>query len=112
MTSDPSLTDLRPDWVVRRQCPSTTSPALTRRTLRVNHAPTVAPAIGRRMPGRNGRKSRCLLSFAGYLACMSTEESKRRPLDQHDLWSEALWGLGLIGAVLILVTFIAVTFGR
>jgi hypothetical protein len=43
---------------------------------------------------------------------MSSEESKRRPFDQRDLWSEALWGLGLIGAVLILVTFIAVAFGR
>jgi len=62
--------------------------------------------------GEIGRKSRCLRSFAGYLACKSTEESKRRPLDQHDLWSEALWALELIGAVLILVTFIAVTFGR
>jgi len=27
-------------------------------------------------------------------------------------WSKTLWGLGLIGAVLILVTFIAVAFGR
>jgi len=61
--------------------------------------------------GEIGRKSRCLRSFAG-TAPTSTEESKRRPLDQHDLWSEALWALELIGAVLILVTFIAVTFGR
>jgi len=64
------------------------------------------------MPGEIARKSWCLRSFSGYLACMSTEESKRRPLDQHDLWSEALWGLELIGAVLILVTFTAVAFGR
>lgn len=62
--------------------------------------------------GEIGPESRCLRSFAGYFACMSTEQSKRRPHDQHDLWSEALWGSELIGAVLILVTFIAVTFGR
>jgi hypothetical protein len=44
---------------------------------------------------------------------MSTEKDERQPFDdQRELWSEALWGLGLIGAVLILVTLIAAIFGR
>jgi hypothetical protein len=42
---------------------------------------------------------------------MSAENSGRHPFDERELWSEALWGLGLIGAVLILVTIIAATFG-
>jgi hypothetical protein len=43
---------------------------------------------------------------------MSTQKTKPQPFDQRELWSEALWGLGLIGTVLIVVTLIAATFGR
>ena len=32
--------------------------------------------------------------------------------DLHQLWSEALWGAGLIGGVLGVVAVLAVTFGR
>jgi hypothetical protein len=53
----------------------------------------------------------CLRWFIGYLHRMSAENSGRHPFDERELWSEALWGLGLIGAVLILVTIIAATFG-
>jgi hypothetical protein len=55
----------------------------------------------------------CPRSFDGYPTCMSTEKDERQPFDdRRELWSEALWGLGLIGAVLILVTLIAATLGR
>jgi hypothetical protein len=43
---------------------------------------------------------------------MSTGKSQRQPTDQHELWSEALWGLGLIGGVLVAVALVARTFGR
>jgi hypothetical protein len=32
--------------------------------------------------------------------------------DIHQLWTEALWGVGLIGGVLALVGLLAVAFGR
>jgi len=32
--------------------------------------------------------------------------------DPHTLWAEALWGVGLIGSVLIFVALIAAMFGR
>jgi hypothetical protein len=32
--------------------------------------------------------------------------------DLHQLWSEALWGAGLIGGVLGVVAVLAVVFGR
>ena len=34
------------------------------------------------------------------------------PSDPHALWSEALWGLGLMGGVLVSVVLIAALFGR
>jgi hypothetical protein len=38
--------------------------------------------------------------------------SERPSADLHGLWAEALWGIGLIGSVLVFVALIAALFGR
>jgi hypothetical protein len=44
---------------------------------------------------------------------MSTERGiEDPPSDPHALWSEALWGLGLMGGVLVTVALIAAVFAR
>jgi hypothetical protein len=46
---------------------------------------------------------------------MSTTRSAKgegRSSDLHTLWAEALWGVGLIGSVLLSVVLIAAMFGR
>jgi hypothetical protein len=44
---------------------------------------------------------------------MSTERGfEGPPSDPQALWSEAFWGLGLMGGVLVAVVLIAAMFGR
>lgn len=46
------------------------------------------------------------------MSASNTAEGEGRSSDLHELWGEALWGVGLIGSVLLLVALIAVIFGR
>jgi hypothetical protein len=46
------------------------------------------------------------------MSALNTAESEGRSNDLHELWGEALWGVGLIGSVLLLVALIAAIFGR
>jgi hypothetical protein len=44
---------------------------------------------------------------------MSTQrDAGGPPSDPNALWSEALWGLGLMGSVILSVVLIAALFGR
>jgi hypothetical protein len=46
------------------------------------------------------------------MSASNTADREGRSSDLHELWGEALWGVGLIGSVLVLVVLIAAIFGR
>ena len=46
------------------------------------------------------------------MSASNTAEMEDWSNDLHELWGEALWCVGLIASVLLLVVLIAVIFGR
>ena len=63
------------------------------------------------MAANNGPKVQCPEPCLGYPACMYTPRNDSEAPHLRSLMGEALWGIGLVGGVLLL-SLLVVTFGR